>query len=91
MVDPGVVTVVTLSTIFGYLPAFSRVVTIASFAPQAVSAWPPEPPINTPLERVVTSTLKSRSTSAAPSIMVSSRLATVPRFHGLAYSDADMP
>ena len=80
----------TRSTTFGPPAAARRVVTITSFEPVAVSAWPPDPPSMRPDVPVVTLTLKSRSTSAAPRIIASSWLTTAPRLWGLAYKDADM-
>ena len=43
-----------------------------------------------PSEPVVTLTLKARSTSEAPRIIVSSRSTTAPRLQGLAYMEADI-
>ena len=68
----------------------SRVVTSASFAPAAVSLCPPEPPMIAPSVPVATLTLKSRSTSAAPRIIVSSWSTTAPRSCGFAYIEADI-
>ena len=50
IVWPGVVTVLTRWTTLAYPPPVRRVVTTASFAPAAVSACPPEPPMMIPCE-----------------------------------------
>lgn len=63
---------------------------MVSAAPLAVSAWPPEPPMMTPSDFVVTLTLKSRSTSAAPSATALRRSTTAPPTCGPAYIAADI-
>ena len=55
-----------------------------SFAPAAVSLWPPEPPMMEPLESVWTLTLKSVSISVAPRITTSRLSTTALRWVGLA-------
>ena len=71
---PGVVTVLTWSTIVGYLFRYRGAVITVIFAPSAVSPWPPAPLMTRPLESVMTLTLKSVSISVAPKITKSNRL-----------------
>ena len=63
---------------------------IHSFDPAAVSLCPPDPPIITPSDPVVTFTLKLVSISVAPKITISSLFTTEPLLLAFAYIDADI-